>query len=200
VIPGEIHGIIPYRGDKGSMMLEKDRQWRSLKAAQEEVEALFMDSPVEHGALVSEDGRLIVEEEGLKKSVEFSERDLRRVSDGAFFHNHPSGTSVSLDDLKIACDYNPAFLSVFGVNSKRIAYRYTVQRPKGGWPSRRDLSKSHTKAVKSAEEALYRRVFPRGTMSRLEFDLEIAHEEMRRLAKLIGAKYNRVRVERSQGT
>lgn len=156
-----------------------------------------MDRQAERGVLVSGDGRLIVEEKGLKKSVEFSERDLRKVSDGAFFHNHPSGNSFSLADLRIACDFNPALLSVFGVNLKRIAYRYTLQRPKGGWPTSQDLSRSHAKAVRSAENALYRRV-SRGTMSRSDFDLEIAHEEMRCLAKLIGAQYNRVRVERSR--
>ena len=175
------------------MLLDKHKQWESLAAACDEIQALFINQPVEHGALVAADGRLIVEAKGGKQTVKFLTQDLGRVTNGGFFHNHPSGSSFSIDDLKIARDYNPAFLSVFGTNPKGGEFRYTMHRPKKGWPSSREISKYYARAVEKAKDALYDKV-SEGELSLSDFDQNLAHYEMINLAKMIGAKYNEVAV------
>jgi hypothetical protein len=175
------------------MLLDKNKQWESLAAACDEIQPLFIGKRVEHGALVAADGRLIAEEKGVKKYVEFSERDLRNISDGALIHNHPSGRSFSIEDLRLACDYNPEVLYLFGINPKGIAYRYTIHRPKGGWPSSREVSKIYAQALEKVENVLYKQA-AKDLISEADLDMEIGNEAMMALAKRIGAKYNRIRV------
>lgn len=64
------------------------------------------NEPIEHGYAFDRKGRLIQALKGGRVNISFGQRDLFRLSNCVFMHNHPRATSFSLPDIHAACMLN----------------------------------------------------------------------------------------------
>jgi hypothetical protein len=87
----------------------------------------------EEGYLIDPAGTVLVHERGDAHSVGFKERDL--TPGIALVHGHPHGEGLSLPDVEIAVRRDLASVTAAGVTDYGKRWRYTLERPDGGWPA-----------------------------------------------------------------
>ena len=93
----------------------------------EEAVAFIRNSPVEQVCFFK-DGSQVARFKGEKTYVNPSEASLVRMKDAIVLHNHPGGTSFSVEDVKAAVTHDAAQLIVVTTDTT-----YTVIRPENGW-------------------------------------------------------------------
>lgn len=64
------------------------------------------NEPLEYGYAFDGRGRLLQTFKGGRINISFGQRDLFRLSNCVFLHNHPRATSFSLNDIHAACTLN----------------------------------------------------------------------------------------------
>lgn len=82
----------------------------------------------EHGAAFAADGRLILEKVGEPDSIEYDDGELERMHGLVFTHNHPSGASFSVADVKLAARIGLSELRAVGPQC-----RYILTPGPDGW-------------------------------------------------------------------
>lgn len=91
-------------------------------------EFLLVRKKREHAVVVATDGTLIARRGGSMNSVSFTPDETDRMFGAVLSHNHPSGFSFSVDDIRFAAVYG---LSEIRVYTRRNLYR--LRPPDGGW-------------------------------------------------------------------
>jgi hypothetical protein len=89
------------------------------------------DKP-EHGYVFTDDGKKVIDREGLKGQVTFTEDDYKAMNNNTLIHNHPSGNPFSLDDITMASAGKLKAIVAVGMqpyNGKR--YMYLMLPPEG---------------------------------------------------------------------
>lgn len=111
-------------------------------------EFLLVRKKREHAVVVATDGTLIARRGGGMNSVSFTQEETDRMFGAVLSHNHPSGFSFSVDDIRFAAVYG---LSEIRVYTRRSLYR--LRPPDGGW-SPHWVQATLMPAVKAAQAAV----------------------------------------------
>jgi SPP1 gp7 family putative phage head morphogenesis protein len=88
-------------GDRANQFYAKG-QVRQLTSVRERFEAAIRDRDHEVMGIFDSEGRLVFRKKGDAASVALSPEEALLVQGGALVHNHPNGTSFSVDDLIFA--------------------------------------------------------------------------------------------------
>lgn len=80
---------------------------------------------IEHAYVFNEHGELLYSLKGERARIRFDHRDLFRLLNTIFMHNHPSGGAFSLADLYVACAFEMTAMIVV-----TDSFLYTI-RPSG---------------------------------------------------------------------
>lgn len=111
-------------------------------------EFLLVRKKREHAVVVATDGTLIARRGGGMNSVSFTQEETDRMFGAVLSHNHPSGFSFSVDDIRFAALNG---LSEIRVYTRRSLYR--LRPPDGGW-SPHWVQATLMPAVKAAQAAV----------------------------------------------
>jgi len=102
-----------------------------------EVEGKIVDQPVEHGAIVSDDGEVKKWFVGEKDRIEIPKEAAPLMKDATFTHNHPTtGASLSPDDVWVGIQSDMREMRAVGRSSlSGKVFVHSMKRPEGGWPT-----------------------------------------------------------------
>ena len=181
-------------GDGGGASGAGSKSGEPTPAARERLtsrEFLIVNKPVEWGCVVDREGRAILDKVGEKTEVSFSGDEIEQMKDRHFTHNHPSGSSLSKEDLNLALDADLASMSAVGkskIDGK--TYRYSFTRPKAGWPSSQ-MVKSVTREIESDLKNDFYGQIAKGRMSVQEANHSHTHELWTRVATTVDINYRR---------
>ena len=164
---------------------EKDKR---LVQALRETEAQLIKRKTEKAVVFNDDGTIFFEKEGNEKSVTFSVDELQLFEDKILTHNHPRGSSFSMDDVHLATYWN-----FKGIRACGSQYRYYLNRPASGWSQ-----EMWKKKIKPLAEKIHNDVFQqfselidKGELTPEEADYRHWHEVWSRVAKEVGLDYGR---------
>ena len=164
---------------------EKDKR---LVQALRETEAQLIQRKTEKAVVFDDDGSIFFEKEGNENSVTFSVDELRLFEDKILTHNHPRGSSFSMDDVELV-----TFWNFKGIRACGSQYRYYLNRPASGWS--REMWK---KKIKPLAEKIHNDVFQqfselidKGELTPEEANYRHWHEVWSRVAKEVGLDYGR---------
>ncbi len=164
---------------------EKDKR---LVHALRKTEAHLIKRKTEKAVVFNDDGSIFFEKEGDKNSVSFSVDKLRLFEDKILTHNHPRGSSFSMDDVELV-----TFWNLKGIRACGSQYRYYLNRLASGWS--REMWK---KKIKPLAEKIHNEVFQRfselinkGELTPEEANYRHWHEVWSRVAKEVGLDYGR---------
>jgi hypothetical protein len=82
------------------------------------------DKKIEHAYVFNEHGKMLYSLKGERARIRFDHRDLFRLSNTIFMHNHPAGGAYSLADLYVACVFE--MLAMIVVTD---SFLYTIKPP-----------------------------------------------------------------------
>jgi hypothetical protein len=164
---------------------EKDKR---LVQALRETEAQLIKRKTEKAVVFNDDGSIFFEKEGNEDSVSFSVDELQLFEDKILTHNHPRGSSFSMDDVHLATYWN-----FKGIRACGSQYRYYLNRPASGWS--REMWE---KKIKPLAEKIHNDVFRqfselinKGKLTPEEANYRHWHEVWSRVAKEVGLDYGR---------
>ena len=109
---------------------------------------------------------------GGKNMVSIPNTDLFKLKNSIVVHNHPRGSSFSVDDISIICD-NDVY-KCFLISEK---YVFVLERPKSGWNidvASEDFEKTYEICWQIADEA-FDKMIARNEISEYEREVEIFH-------------------------
>lgn len=149
---------------------------------------------------VMPDGRVVVDKDGERYSVRFSDDEIKAMRGAIFTHNHPrgwdvpennperQGNSFSPEDIDVACSAQLA--EIRAVTPK---WRYSMKPPEGGWNE--DYWKTIVKPEYDAAESVVYKAFGQaiqaGTMSIDEARANHYHSIWTRVSERLGLVYTR---------
>jgi len=164
---------------------EKDKR---LVQALRKTEAQLIKRKTEKVVVFADDGTIVFEKAGGESSVSFTPDELRLFENNILTHNHPRGSSFSMDDVALA-----TFWNLKGIRACGSQYRYYLNRPASGWS--REMWK---KKIKPLAEKIDNDVFQRfselinkGELTPEEANYRHWHEVWSRVAKEVGLDYGR---------
>jgi hypothetical protein len=91
------------------------------------------DKSIEHAYVFNEQGKMLYSLKGERTRIRFNHRDMFRLSNTIFMHNHPSGGAFSLADMYVACVFE--MLAMIVVTD---SFLYTIKPPHAGQHFTRD--------------------------------------------------------------
>jgi len=141
---------------------------------------------------VFRNGKQFLRFRGTENSVIPDEKYFIGVEDSIWVHNHPSGSSFSVEDIEMAIYSN---ISEFYIATEN--FKYVVKRPKGGWnlDFEKDevnwlLNKCHSIAKQELDKLVVR-----NEISILERDKEIFHYIWSYFFQLNGIFYKKIEMQ-----
>ncbi len=153
-----------------------------------ETEAKLITRKTEKAVVFADDGTIVFEKAGGESSVSFTPDELRLFENNILTHNHPSGSSFSMDDVELA-----TFWNLKGIRACGSQHRYYLNRPASGWS--REIWK---KKIKPLAEKIHNDVFRqfselinKGKLTPEEANYRHWHEVWSRVAKEVGLDYGR---------
>jgi SPP1 gp7 family putative phage head morphogenesis protein len=101
-----------------------------------DVEKEIVDRKTERAVVVGPEGGVRIDKVGTKNSVTFTEAEVEKMWDAILTHNHPSASSLSPDDIKLAITGNLKAVQAIGrwKDGDGSATRYEMRRGEH-WPS-----------------------------------------------------------------
>ena len=107
-----------------------------------------MESRLEHGYVLTDDGAIQEIGTGTKTFVSFTEPELSTLRGKIFTHNHPSGSSFSASDLNLASTLKLKEIRAFGTRKNGDQWLYRLSPGAKGWPNSNEV----TASVKAAQD------------------------------------------------
>ena len=142
------------------------------------------DTGLETGAFFNEDGFFALgPKTGKPDRVGFSVYDLKRLAGKVYSHNHPSGSSFSLDDVAIAAEFN-----LSEARAVTDLFRHSISAK--SWPDVSVLEQTFIDARQSAETEAMESIRI-GELRRLNFGIELAHKTWVKVASRLLLNYTR---------
>ncbi|MFM9840979.1 MAG: hypothetical protein ACKVOQ_22115 [Cyclobacteriaceae bacterium] len=121
---------------------------------------------------VFKQGRQVRRFEGEENRITIEELYLREMKDAIVVHNHPHGSSFSIEDVQAICSYDAKELILVTMD-----FIYQINRPVNGWGI--DFSEDKTKRQYEESQALAEdtamKAIARNEISLHEKDVEIIH-------------------------
>ena len=147
----------------------------------------YGSTKIERGTAFDVNGNEVLSKIGTKDKIYFTVDDsvLMRNRNLTFIHNHPNGSSFSVDDVLTAGHHNFKEISVVG--SK---YRYTISpKTPGKWPSVPNTKAAYQVQMDRYEDWFYQNIPP---LTRQEAWNEVTHKIWRNLADDFNLVYERI--------
>lgn len=148
-------------------------------------ESSIRNNKFETGAVLDKDGNVIASFVGEKSKVSIPTAAARNAT---ISHNHPSGSSFSIQDLKTASTLNLQEVRAVGAE-----YTYSMKPGPNGWPSVEDLTAARRQADIDAAATIKRRL-QEVKLTNNQMFLEHSHEANRLMAERLEMVYLRERV------
>ena len=104
----EKHKRAPKGSPKGGQFIKKGRELggaESSKIREDVLRRFARDhshDTIERAIIVGDDGNILVEKSGGVSEIEFTEAEMETMKGATLIHNHPSGSSFSPTDIKLA--------------------------------------------------------------------------------------------------
>jgi len=159
-----------------------------------------MRDAYETALVTRRDGTVIFEKEGLFDNIRFTPDELARMKDSIATHNHPSGGTFSVDDVKAAIQQDIYQTRAFGEYQRHgKKYLYTLTR-EGEFS--RDLWARADKDLRAIREAVIDEMnaaVEAETISYKESRFQIPHEVWKRLAAKYSEYFTYERTEITEG-
>jgi hypothetical protein len=150
------------------------------------VEQSIRNQDFETAAAVREDGTPVLRKDGAENRVDFTPAEADQLRGTVFTHNHPAGSSFSVDDVRMA--------SMLGLREARVTTRdgttYRMQAGSRGWPSADRVQSVGNRAREQSGRALLAEV-QAGQTSREDAQSRWLHETWERAAPELGLVYAR---------
>lgn len=149
---------------------------------------------------VMPDGRVVIDKDGQKTSVEFSAKEVQAMRGGILTHNHPlgweapansperAGNSFSKEDIDLA-----SHAQLAEIRAVTPLYRYSMKPPEGGWNEdywRKKIEPSiarHEDAIRSE----FWQAIRAGRMTPEQAGAQHYHELWTRVSGELGLDYTR---------
>ncbi len=165
-----------YRGKKQEPLAEKIA----------DVEKNLVKRDTEKAVLFDTNG-IVFEKEGEQSYVGFTEEEMVLMKDKILTHNHPKGTSLSFDDVKLAVKCDMKEMRACGKE-----YVYYVRRPENGWnviewPEIENLAEQYNKETRRE----FWDLIDRGKLTPQEASFSHWHKVWTKVAKEVGLDYGR---------
>jgi len=138
--------------------------------------------------------------EGEDSEMRFSDEELKSMRDTDFIHTHPSGSSFSLDDIRIASHTHMNSMQAVGVDYEGRGWLYTMKPGASrSWPSEGMIFAEHG----TQERAIYSRnnaKLSEMTLSEQraaipELNHTHAHDIWTQVAASLGMRYSREEIK-----
>ncbi len=167
----------------------------------EGIEAKIRGKAIEHAAIVAKDGTVLLTKTGSKSAVTFSSQEAALLKDAILTHNHPSGSSFSRfqGDVSFVWSNDGAEIRAVGSwGGQEVLYR--LRRPSGGWTAvaataidlKAECDAAEAAVRASAWASSQAALLTSGALSPIDFQREVTHRIMQRLARRLGAGYERI--------
>ena len=186
------HG--PTTGELG----EVDEPWPNddspTRRAIARSEAKIARESNEHASGWKANGTLLFDAitDGEPNRVTIPKKYERHLVDGVVTHGHPSGRSLSADDVGEAIALGVAEIRVTGIGPDRRRYAYALRRPSEGWPSEMQVQNAYLHAIEEADAFLQTQV-DAGIITPSDATYLRRHEIWKRVARQLGMDYRRFR-------
>ena len=95
---------------------------------------------------IDSDGKVAFLKEGSERYVTVQPDEIDSLTDAVLSHNHPSGTSLSPEDIYLSAHANAREIRAFGTNTVGESYLYSMTRVGDSWPAIPRISFEYTKA------------------------------------------------------
>ncbi len=122
----------------------------------------------EKAIIVDDNGTIIFEKSGTSTAIQFSQSELSRMKGYKLIHNHPSGATLSFQDVMLAMEYE--LKEIVAVSGKGIYYRLIIKSKK----KVNELVLQYDIAKKEASAIMYKLVSD-GIFTKKQADLEYQH-------------------------
>lgn len=161
--------------------------WRKT-LQQVEPDLRYLD--YERAYAVQPDGSIAVTKDGGKDFIHFSRAEREALTGSYFTHNHPNGTSFSLEDVQFAIAHNLQKIRTVSPNGK-----YSITQPAKGWQKGNWGSIIKTSYTKhnNAVYSEFSKAIDERRMSRTVAEALHGHEVWSRVADETGLLYWRER-------
>ena len=148
------------------------------------IEERIRHDKLETGALIGADGQVLLQRQGMPDQVRFPEDALRQGRGATFTHNHPGGTSFSVDDVALAAEFSFSELRVVAP-----LQRFSMT-PGKTWPGPVDIETAYNDVLKHAQLDVHNRVTAGELQAKFKA-AETMHVVWERVAKRLGMLYSR---------
>ena len=141
-------------------------------------------------AAVGEDGKVFFSKVGESSRVGMTGAETKQLTNvnAIMSHNHPSGSSLSVTDIKTASNLNAKEIRAVGSE-----YSYSMIRPDDGWPSVSQIDTVHRKYERIVRDK-YTKLFSQGKITKSQFNMGASHEIMLGVSNDLGIMYKKERV------
>ncbi|WP_202412764.1 hypothetical protein [Duganella lactea] len=148
------------------------------------IEEKIRHDKLETAALIDTDGRVLAQAQGRPDQVSVPIEALASARGALFTHNHPGGTSFSVEDILNAAD--------FGFSEIRVvtALQRFSMMPGKAWPDPVEIEKAYNAVLGHAKLDAHNRVTAGELQAKFK-GAETMHIVWERLAKQLGMKYTR---------
>jgi len=141
----------------------------------------------EKAIIVDNNGTIIFEKTGTQKAIEFNESELKKMKGYRLIHNHPSGSTLSFQDVMLACEHGLSEIVAF--SARGVYYRLIIK----GKIEVNEFMLKYNIAKKEASEVIVK-LFSDGVFTKKQGDLEYQHLVMSIFANSIkGVSYEQTK-------
>lgn len=195
-----------FRGGRISRGLKKgivsgsgivDQEAERYRKIESQEDRIRKNRSFETAVAFDDNGEVVFEKRGHKRSVSFTEEEVKQFKDRIFTHNHPSGWYAREGSFgRIGSSFSPPdVLTAIKNDMKEMRaatplMRFSMKRPANGWPDYADARR----AIRDLHEEVYRENtarFSKGTLTQNQANATHYHEIWKRFAKRFGIEYTK---------
>lgn len=142
----------------------------------------------EVGAAIDKSGKVVLSKIGAKDYIKFTDSEMQIIRNKILTHNHPTGYSFSVDDIRLSA--GSQLKEIRAVGEK---YSYSMKPPATGWDEKfykEKIVPAHRSADKSTRIEFWNKIRNK-EITIEEANLEHAHKVWQRVAIHTGVIYER---------
>ncbi len=140
----------------------------------------------ETAVIYGPNGKFLFQKRGSNKEVQFTKSEVKRMKDGVITHNHPSGSSFSLEDINL---FRESKASEIRVTTEKGVY---FLRKPNKWPeaiNTREKLKTERNSIAIEVKGKYNKLYKEGKITKAE-RLQMATAEInQKFAERFGLEY-----------
>lgn len=144
-------------GNKSIIDTITQTQKSVLDTAIETAESKIRNGKTETSHFIDANGNELLVKKGTKNSVSFTSKEAKLAKDAIATHNHPGGTSFSIDDYVFAARTDVMQQRVTTIDADGNLVNYILDRPETGWMDPDDVKRLYVTESQRVKADIYRR-------------------------------------------